>query len=155
MRPNGTSPQSPPRGEALRHLEAELGVLIRRARRMIRERARSVHPELQPAAYLMLGYIHEHGPLRASVIGTVFEIDKGAVSRQVQQLLDLGLIRREPDPDDGRATLVSVSPEGVRSLADVTAYRRAWLDERLGGWSAAELDDLAALLGRYNEALGG
>lgn len=142
-------------GAALQHLEQELGVLVRRVRRIIRQRAQAVHPELQPAAYLMLAYIRDHGPLRASTMCEVFDIDKGAVSRQVQHLLDLGLVDRAADPDDGRATLVSATADGVRRLGEVSMQRRAWLAERLGDWSAEELEGFAATLGRYNEALGG
>ena len=48
-------------------------------------------------------------------------MDKGAVSRQVQHLVDLGLVDRQPDPDDGRATLLAASADGaVARLADVS-----------------------------------
>ena len=87
-------------------------MLIRRVRRVIGERARAVHPDLQPPAYLMLGYVLDEGPIRASELCTVFDIDKGGISRQVQHLVDLGLVDRTPDPDDGRATLISVSDDG-------------------------------------------
>ena len=44
-----------PRAETARRcLEQEVGVLIRRVRRVIGERARLVHPDLQPASYLLL-----------------------------------------------------------------------------------------------------
>lgn len=141
------------RGDALRELETEVGVLIRRVRRVIGERARAVHPDLLPSSYLMLSYVREHGPLRASAMCAVFEIDKGAVSRQVQHLIDLGLVDRAPDPADGRATLLSVSEEGARRLDDVAAERRELLAERLGEWPVAELEDFAASLRRYNDAL--
>ena len=49
--------------------------------------------------------------MRASAIAEQFDIDKGAISRQVQHLVDLGLVDRVTDPDDGRAMLVSVSDE--------------------------------------------
>jgi hypothetical protein len=42
------------RAEELGRLEQEVGVLIRRVKRVIGERARAVHPDLQPASYLML-----------------------------------------------------------------------------------------------------
>ena len=79
-------------------LEQEVGVLIRRVRRVIGERARAVHESLQPASYLMLGYVNENGPVRASSIVEVFDIDKGAISRQVQHLIDLGLVERDARP---------------------------------------------------------
>lgn len=142
------------RAEHLRTLEQEVGVLIRRVRRVIGERARAVDPQLQPASYLMLGYLASHGPLRASAMAEVFDIDKGAISRQVAHLEELGLVDRTPDPADGRASLVSASDEAVRRLEAVAADRRRWLDEQLGEWSEQELGDFAAVLGRYNEALG-
>jgi len=141
------------RTEVVREIETEVGVLIRRVRRVIRERAEAVHPELQPASYLILGYVHDHGPVRASAIGVVFGIDKGAMSRHAQQLIDLGLVEREPDPDDGRATLLTVSDDGERRIEAVARMRRKALDERLDDWTAQELAEFAAMLRRYNDAL--
>ncbi|MCW2842403.1 MAG: MarR family transcriptional regulator [Nocardioides sp.] len=141
------------RPETLRELESEVGVLIRRIRRVIGERARAVHADLQPASYLMLTYLDEHGPMRSSAIAETFDVDKGAISRQVQHLVDLGLVDRTPDPGDGRASLVSVSDDAGRRLGDVLAHRRKRLDERLGDWSDAELTGFVDALGRYNKAL--
>ena len=142
------------RTDSLRHLEREVGVLIRRVKRVIGERAHSVHEDLQPASYLMLSWLVDQGPVRASSIVETFAIDKGAVSRQLQHLDDLGLIERTPDPADGRATLVAASDDAVRRLADVTEHRRKWLDERLGEWDATELAQFVELLERYNRSLG-
>jgi len=83
-----------------------------------------------------------------------FNIDKGAVSRQLQHLAELGLVVRTPDPDDGRATLVAASDDARRRLADVAEHRRKWLDEQLGDWTADELSHFADLLERYNGSLG-
>jgi len=128
-------------------------VLIRRIKRVIAERAELVHEDLQPASYLMLGYVAEHGPLRASSMSEIFAIDKGAISRQVQHLVDLGLVDRVTDPDDGRASLVTATAEAVRRLEDVAQHRRKWLDERLGDWSDERLAAFARELGHYNAAL--
>ena len=141
------------RAESLRHLEREVGVLIRRIKRVIGERAQAVHEDLQPASYLMLSWLADEGPVRATSMVEKFNIDRGAVSRQLQHLVDLGLLDRTPDPADGRAMLVSASDEARRRLADVTAHRRKWLDERLGDWDAEELAGFADQLERYNAAL--
>jgi DNA-binding MarR family transcriptional regulator len=141
------------RPESLRQLEREVGVMVRRIRRVIHERARAVHEDLQPASYLMLSWLAEEGPVRASSMVDHFGIDKGAVSRQLQHLVELGLAERTPDPDDGRATLVAASADAVRRLEDVAAHRRKWLDEQLGDWSADELQEFVAGLERYNLAL--
>ena len=148
----GGAPQ-PSRSEALGRLEGEIGVMIRRIKRVLGERSRAVHPDLQRGAYLMLAYVADDGPLRPSVIAERFDIDKGAISRQVQHLVDLGLVDRTPDPLDGRASLIGASAEARRRLADVEAQRRDWLDVRLGDWTDEELAGFVTVLGRYNAAL--
>ncbi len=139
--------------QLLNQLEAEMATLIRRIRRVITERAREVHEELQPAAYLILANLVEHGPKRASALVEEFGIDKGAISRQVQQLVDLGLVERTPDPADGRAMMLGVTDEGRSRLTDTSRQRRKLLDERLSGWSDDELAVFVTALGRYNRTL--
>lgn len=141
------------RAEALRHLEREITVLRRRIKRVIKLRARAVHEDLQPASYLMLNWLADEGPVRASSMVETFDIDKGAVSRQLQHLESLGLIVRAPDPEDGRVSLIAASEEARLRLADVTAQRRAWLDNQLADWTADDLEDFAATLERYNRSL--
>ncbi|GAA1137897.1 MarR family winged helix-turn-helix transcriptional regulator [Nocardioides aquiterrae] len=141
------------RADLLTGLEQQVGVMIRRIRRIIRERAQAVHPDLQSSSYLMLSWLAEHGPQRASAMAETFCIDKGAISRQIQHLVDLGLVERAPDPADGRATLVSVSPEARSRMVAVAEERRRWLDDRLRDWTEEDLTGMVALLGRYNAAL--
>jgi DNA-binding MarR family transcriptional regulator len=141
------------RADELGRLEQEVGVLIRRVKRVIGERARAVHPDLQPASYLMLMYLASEGPQRSSVLSDRFNVDKGAISRQVQHLCDLGLLEREPDPADGRAVLISASADAVRRMEAVAHDRRRWLEERLEEWSEDDLRGFVGALERYNSAL--
>jgi DNA-binding MarR family transcriptional regulator len=139
--------------ETMRALEHEMGVLVRRIRRMIAERARMVHPDLSPVAYSMLMALNDSGPRRASDLVDLFTIDKGAVSRQVGALLELGLIERSPDPEDRRAAILAITEEGTRRLGTVAAMRRREVSERLSGWSDDELAGFVAMMARYNNAL--
>lgn len=141
------------RADELGRLEQEVGVLIRRVKRVIGDRARAVHEDLQPASYLMLSFLVSSGPQRSSTLSERFGVDKGAISRQVQHLVDLGLVDRERDPEDGRAVLVSASPDAVHRMEAVGRDRRKWLDERLGGWSVTDLREFVTGLSRYNDAL--
>ena len=141
------------RTSSLRQVEHELGVLIRRVRRVIGDRARAVHPDLQPATYLLLTQLDESGPLRAAALVDATGVDKGAISRQVQQLVDLGLLTRTQDPDDGRATLLQVTDDAHVRLGQVQRDRRRRFDRRLGEWSDADLADFATRLADYNAAL--
>jgi DNA-binding MarR family transcriptional regulator len=141
------------RAEELGRLEQEVGVLIRRVRRVIGERARAVHPDLQPASYLMLAHLASEGPQRSSVMSERFHVDKGAISRQVQHLSDLGLLERETDPVDGRAVLISASPDAVLRMEAVDRDRRTWLEGQLAEWSEEDLHAFVSGLTRYNTAL--
>jgi DNA-binding MarR family transcriptional regulator len=141
------------RAEELGRLEQEVGVLIRRVRRVIGERARAVHPDLQPASYLMLTHLASEGPQRSSVMSERFNVDKGAISRQVQHLCDLGLLERERDPLDGRASLISASSDAVLRMEAVNRDRRTWLEGQLAEWSEDDLREFVSVLARYNTAL--
>ncbi len=129
-------------------------MLVRRIRRVIAERARLVHPDLQPASYLMLSHVAENGPMRASSVADLFTVDKGAISRQVTHLMELGLVQKTRDPEDGRAWLLSATPDAKERLRTVTEQRRTYLAERLEGWEAGDLELFTDLLARYNDSLG-
>ncbi len=139
--------------ETLRALEHEMSVLVRRIRRVIAERARMMHPDLSPVAYSMLMSLNDAGPSRASDLVEIFSIDKGAVSRQVQALLELGFIERTQDPEDRRAMILALTEEGERRLDDIAQTRRAEVGQRLSEWSDDELKAFVRSLGRYNSSL--
>ena len=141
------------RNDDLRRIEAEVGSLIRRVKRVMGERAREVHPDLHPMTYVILTHLATHGPLRGADLSDAFGMDKGGVSRQVQALVDLGLVERQPDPEDRRAILLDATAEGRERLEAMSRHRRDRFDQRLGSWSDAELAGFADQLASYNSAL--
>lgn len=140
------------RDQASRALEREIGVFVRRIRHIIDERARLIDPELSPATYTMLMAIDEAAPMRSTALAELFAIDKGAVSRQVQHLVDLRFVDRVRDPVDGRAVLLTVSDVGRTRLAEVDRARREVFAERFADWSVEDFGAFSGLLARYNAA---
>lgn len=141
------------RRDELRRIESELGVLIRRVKRMLGERARVVHPDLAPVSFMVLQYVLDSGPIRAGELVDVFAMDKAGVSRLVQQLVELGLVQRSADPDDRRASLLVATDDAAQRVAAMRQERSERFDQRLGDWSDAEITEFAERLGRYNHAL--
>ena len=141
------------RVETLRTLEQEMGVVVRRVRRVIVERARAVDPELQIAGFLVLSFLAGKGPARSADVVEELGIDKGAISRHVQHLIDLGLVSREPDPGDGRASILSVTEEGVLRMDVVAEHRRHNLEQKLADWTDDDLGEFVDALSRYNRSL--
>jgi DNA-binding MarR family transcriptional regulator len=134
-------------------LEHELTVLLRRARAYSGELARAVHPDLEAAAYGLLMHVVDGGA-RAADLAEYFGIDKSTVSRQVRLLEQLGLLRREADPQDLRVLRLVVTEEGLRRLRAARDARRQRVEERLEGWAPDDVGRLAGLLARYNAAAG-
>ena len=141
------------RYDDLRSIETEVGTLIRRVKRVMGERAREIHPDLHPITYFILTHLAMHGPLRGADLADAFGMDKGGVSRQVQTLVDLGLVERQPNPEDRRAILLDATEEGRERLRTVARSRSDRFDERLAHWSDTELSTFARQLASYNRAL--
>ncbi|MFL6059583.1 MAG: MarR family winged helix-turn-helix transcriptional regulator [Marmoricola sp.] len=141
------------REEAIRGLEHELGRLLRRVRRGLADRAVLVDPALSATAYPLLVTLAEIGPHRAAELAEMFALDKGAVSRIVGQLIELGLIERSPDPADGRASILRATDEAHRRLARLAEVRRAEVDVRLSAWDPSSITELADGLARFNAAI--
>jgi DNA-binding MarR family transcriptional regulator len=138
-------------GEVLA-LERELTVLLRRARASSAEMARAVHPDLEPAAYGLLVCLEETGRRRATDLAGYIGVGKATMSRQLRSLEGLGFVAREPDPDDGRASLLHLTDRGSERLRSVRDARRARYVERLADWDRTEVADLARLLHQLNSA---
>lgn len=131
-------------------LERELAVFLRRARANSGEMAREVHPELEPAAYGLLVRLEETGQQRATDLAAYFGVGKATMSRQLRALEGLGLVTREPDPADGRASLVRLTGEGVARFRRVRDARRERYVRKLADWDRAEVAELARLLRHLN-----
>ena len=62
------------------------------------------------------------------------------ISRQLVTLARLDLITRGTDPDDGRAELITITPQGRERLVQAREAMCLALAERLGHW---DLDEIA------------
>lgn len=93
------------------------------------------------------------GPSRVSDLATCIHSDISTVSRQVATLASLGLLHRVADPQDGRAQLISLTPDGARAIEGITTARAAWIRTMLADWSPQETEDLAQNLERLSASL--
>lgn len=75
------------------------------------------------------------------------------ISRQLPPLETAGYVTRHPDPDDGRASLLHLTPSGVEARDRVAAYRTAWVSDLVAHWPDQDIAQLADLLERFVHAL--
>ncbi|GLI26705.1 transcriptional regulator [Agromyces rhizosphaerae] len=136
---------------AIGAVEQQLGVLFNRVRLVWKEQAASVHPDLQPVGYKLLGLLVRGGPAHAGALADQLMTDKSVVSRQVRILVELGLVERRVDEHDARARLLEATPTGIARVHDVRSSTQGRLRERLAMWPAGDVEKFAELLERLNE----
>jgi DNA-binding MarR family transcriptional regulator len=118
-----------------------------------REMAKCALPELQAGGGGALWHLAKHGPLRMSDLAAGLRVAPSVVSRQVSDLVDGGYLDRTADPIDGRACVLAISDHGQAALDAVLARVDRRFEERLVGWTSAELLRLAADIRRLREDL--
>jgi DNA-binding MarR family transcriptional regulator len=105
------------------------------------------------AGYWLLVRLSSESPVRLSELADTVELDLSTVSRQMRDLVAIGLVAKVPDPDDGRASLLSLSERGWAVLEAVSEARRQALAEVIGDWSDDERTTLTRGLLRLEDGL--
>ena len=95
---------------------------------------------LRPGQELLLMHLWEVGPSRQSVLADVFDTDSASMTRTVQRLEHSGYVKRAPDPADGRASLVEVTPAGMALRPRVEAVWHELERLTLGSKGEGELE---------------
>ena len=105
------------------------------------------------AAYGLLFQLVGGGPKRSSTLAESACVDPSTVSRQVAQLVKAGLVERQSDPEDGRASLLVATESGRAAYAAKQEHRQRMFTQVLDGWSPEDVETLTRLLARLNESL--
>ncbi|HWG26589.1 MarR family winged helix-turn-helix transcriptional regulator [Actinospica sp.] len=103
-----------------------------------------------------LARVVEHGPTTASALAQAEHVRRQSMSETLAALRTHGLIVAEPDPSDGRKTLISATREGRDLTATIPAAREAWLSSALRNLLQPEEQQLllkaAAIMNRLADA---
>ncbi|HPZ69535.1 MAG: MarR family transcriptional regulator [Actinomycetales bacterium] len=90
----------------------------------------------------------EGGGVPQRQIGAVLGLDPSAVVALVDDLESLGLVQRQPDPDDRRTRLVSPTTAGLAMLEAVSPVVGRVQERSMGGLTATERETFLHLLRR-------
>ncbi|MCP2164179.1 MarR family transcriptional regulator [Goodfellowiella coeruleoviolacea] len=106
-------------------------------------------PSVQRLSFTTLSVLHtlsQRGPKRLTELTASEQVTQSAITQIVTKLERDGLVRREPDPSDGRAVLVHVTPAGAAIVDGRRAERIARLTELADQLTPAERAAIAAAL---------
>lgn len=102
---------------------------------------------------MLLMPLRRQGPMRTGALAEAVHSDASTVSRQVADLVHDGLVERQADPTDGRATVLVLRPDAERLVDEAFAHRDAHFAELFAGWTSTDVQDLRRLLGRLTDAV--
>jgi DNA-binding MarR family transcriptional regulator len=110
------------------------------------------HGAVRPALLAVAVHIDPEGA-RITDLAARAQLTKATVVRTVDELERLGYVERVPDPDDGRAKRVRLSPSALAVVRDAEAI----IAETRAAWAASlepgEMEQLEALLRKLRGAL--
>ena len=141
-----------PKGDAVDLVETELAVLARVLEGLYRRS--ELYRDLDRAGYLIARTLETTGPVSIKGLASALGLDATTVTRQVATMEHARLVLRRPDPDDGRVSLISLSPKGRRTMRAVQRARTERIATLLSDWTENDRRDLGRLLARFNDELG-
>ncbi|GAA5188071.1 MarR family transcriptional regulator [Rugosimonospora acidiphila] len=103
--------------------EVRLGV-IRLARRM---RAQKQEHGVTPLELSVLSRLYGHQVMTPKALADAEHVTPQTLTRVFAALEDKGLVIRRGNPEDGRQSLLEITPAGVRVLGEDSARREQWL----------------------------
>jgi DNA-binding MarR family transcriptional regulator len=127
-------------------LARDLRVVLGRFRRRLREEARV--GDFTPSQASVVGRLEREGPSTVTALARADGVRPQSMGATVAALLATGIVRGAADPEDGRQTILSLTPAALDAIHAGRAIREDWLARtivaRLG---ADEQTTLAAAIG--------
>ncbi len=128
-----------------------LGALLKRGTRahLYQRLTEGLGEAVDEVTYPVLSGLARTGPCSAADLAGEIGLDRSGVTRRATRLEEAGLLRREPDPRDRRATLLALTEPGQRAL-DATRQRLAeHIEASLASWPPDEARAFALHLRRF------
>jgi DNA-binding MarR family transcriptional regulator len=101
------------------------------------------------SAFVLLGTLHMQGPMRAGALAEAVLADPSTISRQVAALVRDGLLQRQADPEDGRASVLAVTPSGAAVVETNRLRRTTAIAGMLAHWSPEDRERFVELFERF------
>jgi DNA-binding MarR family transcriptional regulator len=120
-------------------LGADLLSVVARLNRLANQRVRMPIPFAQAR---LLSTIEDRGEARISDLAALDHCSQPTMTTQVRRLEDAGMVTRTADPQDARAVLIKITPEGKKALRQARADRGAAVDPYLERLSEADRERL-------------
>ncbi len=127
------------------------GGVTRLARRLRSERPRGA---LSPTKLAVLAHLYAVGPSTPSEVAEAEHQQLQSLTRVFADLERTALISRAPSEDDRRASVLTITSEGVQALGDDMVQRDRWLADALLVFTDVEVEVLRIAAGLLDQLAG-
>jgi DNA-binding MarR family transcriptional regulator len=121
--------------------------------RLTRSVAHKTHSDVSTATGAVLAIVESCPGVWTKEIANRLGVGLSVASRQTAELVQAGLLRREPDPADGRAARLHLTEAGRDRLVALRTQNAGWVAAALAHWSTEDVAATAQLLHRLADDL--
>lgn len=125
----------------LSRLASDLRLACMRISRRVRYESDLLLP---PHQFSVLSRL-ESGPKTNSELAEIERVSAPSMKRTTNVLVEAGYVARADDPTDGRQVILSLTPEGLKTLRGIRRHRDEWMLQRFEGLSEEEHALLASV----------
>ena len=143
-----TSPEAARLGDNTPHLVSQylltrLRMTLGRLGRLLRQQNTD---DLSYALMSLLFTIGRTQPITAGDLAQEEGVSPPSVTRSLARLVDLGLVTRDPNPEDRRAAVIRLTEKGDREREAILNDREVWLARHLAQLSEEDIQIIVAAL---------
>ncbi len=130
-------------------LATEIHAISGKLKRRLREQASA--GDLTQSQLAVLGHLDRNGPTTVTALARLEGVRSQSMGATVAALEAAGMVKGSPDPNDGRQTILSLTPACVALIKNGRAARTDWLLKTIETkLSAQEQQQLAAAIKLLN-----
>jgi DNA-binding MarR family transcriptional regulator len=135
-------------------LALELHALSGKLKRRLREQASA--GDLTQSQTSVLGHLDRNGPTTVTALARLEGVRTQSMGATIAALEAAGLVKGSPDPNDGRQTILSLTPACVALFKNGRAARTDWLLKAIQTkFTANEQEQLAMAVRLLNRLVDG
>ncbi|HWV51345.1 MarR family transcriptional regulator [Pseudorhodoplanes sp.] len=114
----------------------------------IRQRLRTEFDITLPRFDLMAQLDRAQNGMTLGELSQRMMVSNGNVTGLVERLVSLNLVERKPAPNDRRAMIVTLTPEGRRTFRSLARTHENWIADIFSGLEPDEIETLMKLLAK-------
>jgi DNA-binding MarR family transcriptional regulator len=131
-------------------IDDQIGLFIRRAHQRASAifSAHFADANLSPLQFTTLVKVRDEGRVSQNQLGRLVHTDPATIMGVVNRLSDRNLLRRLPDPNDRRRTMLAITSDGLKLTEELEVAGHAVTSETLAPLEPAERQELYRLLAK-------